>query len=153
MTALKFVVIFDLTCKPHIFIVSKYLLITLTSFRLFSFAFLSFYMKWFFCYAFHKIISQVTHLEEESKLPLWTMMPPAVVYNCLFSRNICFLARACDLLLKYDTTLYPRLRALGLRTKFMKEVSQQQLYVADFMSCLWNQNVSNLFWLKISSVI
>jgi hypothetical protein len=91
------------------------------------------------------MLSQVTHLEEENKLPMWTMMPPAIVYNGLFSQNACFLARVCDLLLKYDTSLYPRLRALGLRTKFMKEVNQQQLYIADFMNCLWNQTVSNLF--------
>jgi len=91
-----------------------------------------------------KIISQVTHLEEENKLSMWTMMPPAVVYNGLFSRNACFLARVCDLLLKYDTSRYPRIRELGLRAKFKEEVICQQLYIADFMNSLWNQNVSNL---------
>jgi hypothetical protein len=92
----------------------------------------------------NKIISQVTHLEEENKLSMWTMMPPAVVYNGLFSRNACFLARVCDLLLKYDTSQYPRLRELGLRAKFKGEVICQQLYIADFMNSLWNQKVSNL---------
>lgn len=87
-----------------------------------------------------RFFEMATYLEEENKLPLWTMMPPAVVYNGLFSRNACFLARVCDLLLKYDMSLYPRLRALGLRTKFLKEVNRQQLYIADFMNCLWNQN-------------
>jgi len=91
-----------------------------------------------------KIISQATHLEEENELSMWTMMPPAVVYNGLFSRNACFLARVCDLLLKYDTSRYPRIRELGLRAKFKEEVIYQQLYIADFMNSLWNQNVSNL---------
>jgi len=91
-----------------------------------------------------KIISQTTHLEEENKLSLWTMMPPAVVYNGLFSRNACFLARVCDLLLKYDTSRYPKIRELGLRTKFKEEVVCQQLYIADFINSLWNQKVSNL---------
>jgi hypothetical protein len=103
------------------------------------------YMKCSFHLALNKTTSQVTYLEEENKLPIWTMMPPAVVYNGLFSRNACFLARVCDLLLKYDMSLYPRLRALGLRTKFVKEVNRQQLYISDFMSSLWNQNVSNLY--------
>lgn len=102
-------------------------------------------MKYSFHLALDKTISQATYLEEESKLPIWTMMPPAVVYNGLFSRSACSLARVCDLLLKYDMSLYPRLRALGLRTKFLKEVNRQQLYIADFMSALWNQNVSSLF--------
>jgi hypothetical protein len=91
-----------------------------------------------------KIISQATHLEEENKLPIWTLMPPAVVYSGLFSRNACFLARVCDLLLKYDTSRYPSLRELGLGAKFKEEVICQQLYVADFMNSLWNQHVSNL---------
>jgi hypothetical protein len=91
-----------------------------------------------------KIISQATHLEEENKLSTWTMMPPALVYNGLFSRNACFLARVCDLLLKYDTSRYPSLRVLGLRAKLKEEVIYQQSYVADFMNSLWNQNVSNL---------
>jgi hypothetical protein len=111
-----------------------------------------FLYKMFFYHALNKIILQVSHLEEENQLPLWTMMPPAVAYNSLFSRSVCFLARACDLLLKYDTVLYPRLRTMGLRTKFMKEISQQQLYIADFMSCLWNQDVSNLFCMKIAAL-
>jgi hypothetical protein len=71
-------------------------------------------------------------------------MPPAVVYHGLFSRNACYVARVCDLLLKYDTFQYPRLRALGLRTKFKNEVIYQQLYVTDFMNSLWNQNVRYL---------
>jgi len=75
---------------------------------------------------------------------MWTMMPPAVVYNGLFSRNACFLARVCDLLLKYDTSQYPRIREMGLKAKFKEEVIYQQLYIADFMNSLWNQNVSNL---------
>jgi hypothetical protein len=102
-------------------------------------------MEYTFHLALDKTISQATYLEEENKLPVWTMMPPAVVYNGLFSRSACFLARVCDLLLKYDMSLYPRLRALGLRTKFLKEVNRQQMYIADFMSSLWNQNVSSLF--------
>lgn len=68
------------------------------------------------------------------------MMPPALVYNGLFSRNACFLARVCDLLLKYDTSRYPSLRVLGLRAKLKEEVIYQQSYVADFMNSLWNQN-------------
>lgn len=95
-------------------------------------------------HVFTDIISQATHLEEENKLSLWTLMPPAVVYNGLFSRNACFLARVCDLLLKYDTSRYPRIRELGLRAKFKEEVICQQLYIADFINSLWNQNVSNL---------
>jgi centromere protein I len=87
-----------------------------------------------------RFFEMATHSEEENKLSMWTMMPPAVVYNGLFSRNACFLARVCDLLLKYDTSRYPRIRELGLRTKFKKEVICQQLYIADFMNSLWNQN-------------
>jgi hypothetical protein len=100
-------------------------------------------MKCSFHLALDITVSQVTYLEEENKLPIWTIMPPAVVYNGLFSRNACFLARVCDLLLKYDMSLYPRIREFGLRTKFMKEINQQKLYVADFMNSLWNQKVSS----------
>lgn len=75
---------------------------------------------------------------------MWTMMPPAVVYNGLFSKNACFLARVCDLLLKYDTSRYPRIRELGLRAKFKEEVICQQLYIADFINSLWNQKVNSL---------
>jgi hypothetical protein len=91
-----------------------------------------------------KIISQATHLEEENKLSMWTVMPPAVVYNGLFSRSAFFLARVCDLLLKYDTSRYPRLKESGLRAQFKEEMICQQLYIADFINSLWNQVVSNL---------
>ncbi|GFG41066.1 hypothetical protein Cfor_04542 [Coptotermes formosanus] len=87
-----------------------------------------------------RFFEMATHLEEENKLPIWTLMPPAVVYSGLFSRNACFLARVCDLLLKYDTSRYPSLRELGLGAKFKEEVICQQLYVADFMNSLWNQH-------------
>jgi hypothetical protein len=97
-----------------------------------------------FSFVTDKIISQATYLEEKYELPMWTMMPPAVVYNGLVSRSACFLARVCDLLLKYDTSRYPRLRELGLRAQFKEEKIYQQLYIADFINSLWKEVVSSL---------
>jgi hypothetical protein len=96
-----------------------------------------------FSFVTDKIISQATYLEKEYKLPLWTMMPPAVVYNGLFSRSAFFLARVCDLLLEYDISRYAKLRELGRTAQFKKERIYQQLYIADFINSLWKEVVSS----------
>ncbi|PSN56634.1 hypothetical protein C0J52_11271, partial [Blattella germanica] len=71
----------------------------------------------------------------EHKLPMWTMMPPEIVYHGLVSRSALLLSRVCDLLLKYEN-VNPRLKSMKLRKKFTEQINNQRLYLAEFNNSL-----------------
>ncbi|XP_069684258.1 centromere protein I-like isoform X2 [Periplaneta americana] len=83
-----------------------------------------------------KFFEMISFLEEKYKLPMWSMMPPAVVYNGLFSTNAVFMSRVCKLLYRYLNVTYVALRKMGLRKKFSQEVHRLDLYITDFINCL-----------------
>lgn len=69
------------------------------------------------------------------------LMPPALVYQCLFSKSPLCLTGLCDLFMKYQTKTVERLYSFGVSADYAKEIAQLHVYMLDAYRCLWDNPV------------
>ncbi|KAK6623298.1 hypothetical protein RUM43_009150 [Polyplax serrata] len=77
-------------------------------------------------------------LEQARDLPIIIVMPPSLVYTCLFSGSRVCIARMCSLLVRLQMTSVERLFLLGVYEDFSEAVQQLNTYVLDYYRCLWS---------------
>lgn len=87
----------------------------------------------------HQAVSfyeMMSHLEENCDLPLWTILPPGVVYRSFFRVSPVTLNQICRLLLRYKNVTIPLLKSSGQYENFVDKVETVNSYCYDLINCM-----------------